>query len=858
MKRIIFSLILLCATRSGFGQQLLSGQGSYVSVGTGTVTSAQVSGTPNQITVSGTCTIITSGNCTVSLATSLILPSGTVATTAAFGDLSNLVANTAFVQAAVSAIQLTKYNAVAYGAAFNTQYTGVGDASSGSPTVTCSTCTFVSGDIGKEGWMLGTTSAGSSQLVCPQSTISAVNSGTSVTLSNNCTANLVTPATGLFVWGTNDDTALNNAWTAASNACQALYLPEGNAIVSTAKFNAYSGCLAAGNYQQPGVHGVGKSGTLLLPDPNFSFTGCTPACFMGGQYSIVEHFSVWGGGYSPAGGANKVLVENNSGFFTDMDFTGWCKSCTGSTGVKFVGPGAQAQFGGSEGFGETSLSMNAATAGAQGLINFIGVGSRYGLHVVAGTTQSLNNTFGGCFDTVIVDSGATLDSRSDTIFPQSGTAVPCPSGNAGQGNGPILVNGRANFDHIIPSGFSPVIIGTVGVVTARNSAFPSTNATTTFPGNGLNIYNGSWLLENPGGVYVDGGGNSYAGVALNVAAPTYKQNQNARVSGSGTSSAITITVNTTGDAIFVLQSWVGSGANSSGCTDTQSNTYTHYKADTNTGSTYGTARRTSLWYTLTSTAGSDTITCTISSAATFFLVAPVEINGQSASALDGAPTTLTGSGTFVGGGAVGTTGANNDLILELIAQDTTATYGLDTSNNGITQTAPAVSGTGTYTLAYGPVTPSGVAYSLQGSLSVNTDWVAYIVQIPTLASSSAAGAIAGTDSVNAAASVSSNYVLSGGWGSTATVTLGNNPRAGRARYTITASGTGQGASPTVTFTYPKAFVVAPQCSISQDGGTQSVVAGPWNVSTPTTTSVVFTYTGTPGASNTLTGIVGCS
>lgn len=120
----------------------------------------------------------------------------------------------------------------------------------------------------------------------------------------------------------------------------------------------------------------------------------------------------------------------------------------------------------------------------------------------------------------------------------------------------------------------------------------------------------------------------------------------------------------------------------------------------------------------------------------------------------------------------------------------------------------------------------------------------------------AAGTIVGANSITGTAVAAGNFALSAGWGTTAAMS-GLSGFTRRIRYTITASGTGQLANPTLTYTYPNPFPLAPICSITQDGGTQAAVANPFTVGTPTATSVVFTYTGTPVAGNTLIGTISC-
>lgn len=96
--------------------------------------------------------------------------------------------------------------------------------------------------------------------------------------------------------------------------------------------------------------------------------------------------------------------------------------------------------------------------------------------------------------------------------------------------------------------------------------------------------------------------------------------------------------------------------------------------------------------------------------------------------------------------------------------------------------------------------------------------------------------------------VAANLVLSAGWGSTAAVTAPAGANA-PINFTVTNSGTGQAASPTITYTFPNAWPVAPfSCTATQTGGTNAV--GTFTSAAPTTTGVVFTYSLTPTASDT--------
>lgn len=100
-------------------------------------------------------------------------------------------------------------------------------------------------------------------------------------------------------------------------------------------------------------------------------------------------------------------------------------------------------------------------------------------------------------------------------------------------------------------------------------------------------------------------------------------------------------------------------------------------------------------------------------------------------------------------------------------------------------------------------------------------------------------------------------VLSAGWGTTAAWTA----LSGSTQYvqgTITASGSGQAANPTIAYTFPTPFIQTPTaCFALQVGGTQGAVANPFTPSALSKTGVTFTYNGTPGAGSTLIVQVEC-
>lgn len=93
--------------------------------------------------------------------------------------------------------------------------------------------------------------------------------------------------------------------------------------------------------------------------------------------------------------------------------------------------------------------------------------------------------------------------------------------------------------------------------------------------------------------------------------------------------------------------------------------------------------------------------------------------------------------------------------------------------------------------------------------------------------------------------VAGDYVLSAGWGATASVAVATGSRDSRGRITVTANGAGLAANPTITFTFKNgAYGAAPFAIVKRNGGTGATTEPTWATAT---TTLTMTWPGTPVA-----------
>lgn len=191
--------------------------------------------------------------------------------------------------------------------------------------VTCPDGNFVSGDVGKVFFATQNTVIGyaTGNLICSATTISAVNSATSinVTTPTDCGSSVVG---SLVIWWGHDDTSnLAAAWTLVQNSCGSLQLPGANAqltgpaaiYTTTGQFNTQAAlCADLGAGQQDFsevIAGYGPQVTKIILSPSFSYSTST-SCQGAGT----------GSGFTFAGNSCFMGVANVSWMMRDMAIAG--------------------------------------------------------------------------------------------------------------------------------------------------------------------------------------------------------------------------------------------------------------------------------------------------------------------------------------------------------------------------------------------------------------------------------------------------------------------------------------------------------------------------------------------------------
>lgn len=280
--------------------------------------------------------------------------------------------------------------AAKYGLHANTQFISNATFTNGANTVSCGVgqCNFSSADNGKICFgtnLNGDISIINGVIVLPQGTLTVSGPQNATCSGGNWTGS--TTSTNVFVWGTDDSSALASAWSDARQGCLPLILPSGSMLVQSGQFLQASPsdtCVIdeTGGYGSYGVTGAGFASTRIIPTPNFDPTTCTGAttndsCFFGAPGMFVSNLTIWGAGQAAIGsgfngkvgasmtgtGANAIAVNS---YWSNVGLISWGALQPTFKGLRVNG-GSNATLIGvhNDGFGGIGCEFNAPAGTVQ-------------------------------------------------------------------------------------------------------------------------------------------------------------------------------------------------------------------------------------------------------------------------------------------------------------------------------------------------------------------------------------------------------------------------------------------------------------------------------------------------------------
>jgi hypothetical protein len=466
-------------------------------------------------------------------------------------------------------INVTDYGAKFDGKIFygNTSTIAV---TNGSATVTCSNCNFTSADVGKQftatcGGYGGVSNAYLGTVAIPKSstTILAVNSPTSITISQNATQSCTTTAE--IAYATNDDAALNAAEAAwqALPICGTIVLPAGMTAVLQGHFNnPGTSCV---NQQtsvsyDAAVFGQGDASTQIGIFPGFDSTTCTGGgashvCFFGYGQAIVQNLSLNGFGWGNTSFASPVILMG-PGLGSQIQQVS-CSCVGGSdtnlTGFGFLGNAVRVWGLTMDGCGATGGVVNGSLAVSY--FSFFGDNLGACLSILAGSDFT---DFGGAYGLT----GGTILIRQAGIFRSfSGQVFTC--GSAANINAIYMSNSTNAATYLTNASFK--CAGTTSNGIFMNDSTQKVYLTQSFIGGTANA-----ILRSAGTVYVDGQSIFSNGGSITSLAPTCTF-----TSGGGTSPSCALQAGSTNEkGAIIATTGTGSPGATGAITLTFAGTYT--------------------------------------------------------------------------------------------------------------------------------------------------------------------------------------------------------------------------------------------------------------------------------------------
>jgi hypothetical protein len=398
--------------------------------------------------------------------------------------------------------------------------------SNSTTTFTCPDCAFTSADQGKIFWAttagstdgLGYTLAGMyTTTVCPQTTIQTVNSATSVTLANACTAS---GSGNIYAYWGHSDGATLHALDGGNN-CSVLYPFQGAQILIDQAFFITPPTCGPGNTLGQRDWWTGATSVTLYWAPNFNYSTCTGnggtftgshVCAGSGLYQMYNT-QIQGTGLTAASNSNCAnasgdtifALNKNNGSQYEFDVSGVCPGESGNGVVlntydeNWVEGGVQSTM--TKACVYASVSTLTTNLDCNNDLITGGIGTWVTNNAIATDIAAIpliNNQ---------VDAGSTLQSHGSTFI------------GATSGVYAVLTLGNhySDGDHIVcsVSGAGCVGIGssnpTTGVMHAHDTSWKTVSTTSA-----MVIQNGGTFVDEGGNTISGGGGSTIVGCATSA------------------------------------------------------------------------------------------------------------------------------------------------------------------------------------------------------------------------------------------------------------------------------------------------------------------------------------------------------
>jgi hypothetical protein len=436
-------------------------------------------------------------------------------------------------------------------------------------SVTCPTANFTSADVGKIIFgtccgLNGGANHPASTLILPQSTILTVNSSTNVTVGSAGT--VTTCAAGasgcLLIWGTDDSTAWDNVWTAATGTaghCFPIQMGGGMSLIQTGKFLSTvcnTGITGTGS-QGASIVGLGYKASQFVPTPNFNAATCNGTgqiglnnvCFGPGQGFQLINAGIWGGEYGNTTNFNgKIFVDVGiDSYLLNTLFAGLASGAGTMIGVQFESSGQTPSTMIVDGFGGFTLadpSCNVIGGIYNVFVNsFCGNTGGVALNVASGATLT---DYGGFYN-----GGTTSNSTLTQNGTFKGIGTLFASGYTGAGTQALVVANANSLTYL-----TNAILKTTG--TANDTALFFTSASAKVWSLGTQYTGGSAnhdIGQSVMGTFFDLGGNTFnTGPAAGTILPTC-----VFTSGGGTTPSCTLQAGSTNEKGTIIAS-TGTGS----------------------------------------------------------------------------------------------------------------------------------------------------------------------------------------------------------------------------------------------------------------------------------------------------------